>query len=413
MKAKNKSKKKKIAVVTSLLALVAMLAGTFAWTSYTEWVKNHMQSRGYEEGRVTIIEEFDGDKKPIDENPVIKKDVKVVNTSSADAFVRVSFEEMLQKLTAGAKTQAYGNVDAASFPVIFNASEYKDTYTDKTEFLKVLHEDGTPALPEERAEGLTLYVSSDEKNAVLLNKVSMSDTDWPKDFNLEQKDSVVPLFSGSWKGGDAVVAQKVTGAVTKQTDGSWVVYTNKYKDTEADKNIGYWGYGQGLGKLMEHNWAGFNQNLSTEAGDTRPGDADLAKSAIADSGITFTMGEITTTKPTVAAGADKDWYYNSADGYFYYTKALKAGTTTDSSVIKEINFDLTTDDSFKVASYNLHVGLEAIPAAQSAIVAESKFGELTTPTVEGSKSWERNGSGWGLTDTELVDYYNSIATIVE
>lgn len=51
--------KKKIAIATALLALLAIFAGTFAWQSYTEWVKNHMQSRGYEEGRVTIVEEFD------------------------------------------------------------------------------------------------------------------------------------------------------------------------------------------------------------------------------------------------------------------------------------------------------------------------------------------------------------------
>lgn len=408
MKGKNekrKSNKKKIGVLTSLFALFLILAGTFAWQSYTEWVKNHMQSRGYEEGKVTIVENFKP--KPIDENPTITKDVKVVNTSSSDSFVRISLEEMLQKLAAGAKAQGYTDATKTGFPVIVNSAMYTNTdagykLLDSSQF-SIKKSDGTVV---DAPAGLKVYISADENSAGLYIEKSMTAADFPKNFDFLANDATVPVISGSFAGGDAKVAQKVTGKVEKQADGSYVFYTDKYAN--ADENFKIWGYGVGLDAVKQADWAGANQFVTATV---TPGTVGQASS---DSGITFNQPNVDGTSTTIAT-ATKDWFYNKADGYFYYTKVLKAGGTS-SSVIQSVTFpDAKTDETYKIASYDLYVGLEAIPATKSALSAASNGGKLGSGALtEGNKTWESNGSGWGLTaGSDIYNYFASLATIVE
>lgn len=403
---KKKNSKKKIAILGSLLALIAVLAGTFAWQSYTEWVKNHLQSRGYEEGRVTVVENFNPET-PIDEleGGRATKEVNVVNTSSANAFVRISFEEMLHKLEETAAGKGYTTIDAAKFPVAFNAQEYLTNYTDKTADLAIY--DVAGGTVQSAPATLKLYVSQDDKTAVLFNLRALKKAELPTDFDPEKANASMPLVSGSWAADDAVVAQKVTGEVKKDASGKYVVYQTAATE---DLSLRYWGYGVGLGAKTEADWAGVNVNVSATVTPGTPG-----TSSIAGSGITFEQPNVTTTKPTAGSTPAADWYYDTTDGYFYYTKVLVSGSTTNASVMDAIVFpDATTRQDYKLASYNLYVGLESIPAAKSAVVAPSNQGALVgTPTVDGNKTWVSNGSGWGLTDSQLVAYYQSIATIVE
>lgn len=417
MKGKNKkNNKKKVAVASVLLALFAILAGTFAWTSYTEWVKNHMQSKGFEEGRVTVVEEFDGDKKPIDENPIITKKVSVVNSSSADAFVRISFEEMLHKLADGAKAQTFTTPDNNGFPVIVSDKEIASaSYTEATE--KLVIKDTKDGTAQTKPGSLKFYISNDGKTGKMINIVALKKADLPNDF---VKDAI-PTVSGKWEDDDVMVAQKVTGYVHKMPDGTWETYTSQFADAEKDKNFAYHGYGVGLGDKKEADWAGASVNV---AGPATPG--TLGKSSI-DPDIQLVKSGSVGTELT------DDWYYNDADGYFYYTKVLKASATTDSTVLEKIMFPKANDNqTYKLASYNLWVGLEAIPASQAALSARSEFGayskdpanpsENLPTTTEGSKTWQTNGGGWGLVadgtdshqnDNELLAHFKGLATIVE
>lgn len=408
MKGRNdKNRKKKVALISALLALFAILAGTFAWTSYTEWVKNHMQSRGYEEGRVTIVEEFPEDQL-IDVDGTLTKKVNVANTSSADSFIRISFEEMLNKLANGAEGKGYESIADAKFPVIINDTEYRasGTYEDKTSDL-VIYEDNTKTDTVTAPGTLKLYVTPDGKTAVLVNQRTITAAELPEDFDPEKTSAKMPIISGDW-GTSVVVAQKVTGAVVKNTNGKFEVIAATGNE---DTSLRYWGYGVDVGSIVQADWAGVNVNVTATVAHP----ATFGVSAIANSGITFTQADVTTTAPTVGNAPAADWFYNAADGYFYYTKVLPAGSTTSSSVLEEINFpDADTDETYKVASYNLYVGLESIPATQSALEAATNGGAFNgTPTVEGSKTWISNESGWGLTAGPLLEYFKSIATIVE
>lgn len=71
--------------------LVLVIGSTFAWSSYSSWVKNHMQS---EVGTldVKIIEEFEQDS-VFEQGKKITKKVDVKNISKNPAIVRVQFEE--------------------------------------------------------------------------------------------------------------------------------------------------------------------------------------------------------------------------------------------------------------------------------------------------------------------------------
>ncbi|MHC5375423.1 hypothetical protein ACYSNU_16765 [Enterococcus sp. LJL120] len=410
---KRKNGKKKTAIVASSVALLTVLAGTFAWQSYTEWVKNHLQSRGYEEGRVTIVEKFDPET-PIDEavNGEITKEVSVVNTSSTDAFIRVSFEEMLHKLEDTAAGLGYASESAAAFPVIINATEYVTTYTDKTADLVIY--DTVGGTSQTVPSNLKLYVSADDTNAVLINERTLKVAELPTDFDYNKASAKMPVLSGSFDADTAVVAQKVTGEVVKDAAGNYVVYQTA---ASADLALAYWGYGVGLGAKEDADWAGANVNVpnptALSQGTVTPGVSTT--SAIAGSDISFITPNVTTTKPTAGSAPVADWYFDSTDGYFYYTKVLPSGSTTSASMMDAIKFPSATDrEDYKLASYNLYVGLESIPAARSAVTAASNNGALIgSVQTEGNKTWVSNGSGWGLTDAQLTAYYESLATVVE
>ena len=414
---KRKNNKKKIAIVSSLLALLAILAGTFAWTSYTEWVRNHMQSKGFEAGRVTIVEEFNPPKGGIEESPEVTKKVNVVNTTSDDAFVRVSFEEVLHKLADGANKKVYGTTGDAKFPVIIDSSEYRNpaVYNDKsTDLVIKTAKGGSVVAPNTllvAGETLKLYVTPDDSKGVLIVEKPMKKAAFPDNFDFEGHTAAIPVISGSFGTADnAVVAQKVSALVEKQPDGSYEVYTGEYTDADADmKNLGFWGYGVDKGTMTEADWAGATVNVSASV---TVGAGTLGQSKL-DANIKFAQADVVTTLPAPGTGQDK-WYYNATDGYFYYLNVLTAGATT-TSVMEKVTFPtVATDPTYYVAAYDLWVGLEAIPASQSALTAASNGGAFVgTPTVEGNKTWESNGSGWGLTDTTLLNYFNPLATIVE
>lgn len=81
----------------ALFVLIILINATLAWTSYTEWIKNHTQSDP-EQVTVRITEEFDPgsvlDFVPENEEGT-QKSVKVKNVSSRSAIIRVRFKESL------------------------------------------------------------------------------------------------------------------------------------------------------------------------------------------------------------------------------------------------------------------------------------------------------------------------------
>lgn len=102
---------------------------------------------------------------------------------------------------------------------------------------------------------LKFYVSADDKVGGFFIEKTMTKADFPTDFDFNLVGATVPVISGDWTG-NTVVAQKVTGDVKKQVDGTYEVYLSQYGD--ANKDFRVWGYGVGLDSKKEKDWAGVN-----------------------------------------------------------------------------------------------------------------------------------------------------------
>lgn len=412
----NKKNKKKAGVVLTGAALLAIIAGTFAWTSYTEWVKNHMQSSGIEEGKVSIVEIFP--------DPIIKPDmtkkVSISNASSVDVFVRVSFEEMLHRLDDNAEGKGYKTLDTADFPVVINAVDYKSSgvgeksaagWEDISNLLTI--NDAVVPIAENKEgsnpgkDGYKLYKKDDSYALIYVEKMSkkagVTTHYWPASMEFDLTQETIPTYTGDYtKDDEAQIARKVTGHAIKKPSGK----INFTENTGADTDLQYFGYGKGLKDMVEKDWAGENVNVTTSAITPQP--ANKFNVSATDEKVTFGMGNVSNDATISNA---KDWWYNDKDGFFYYTKALKANSTTSNTVLESVHFPTTPDgkleNSFKVASYNLFVGMEAIPAYQSALQATydgQQIGSVGDATS--------NGSGWGLvpgSSNGVYEYFANIA----
>lgn len=112
--------KKSIVLMTAVLALALVVAGTFAWFSSTDSIENVMSMDTFD---VTLTEAFDPDV-PINPGSNITKDVKISNHGNMAVVVRVRFEEALSLLTMdSAKNKpevtftASASADAGQIPV--------------------------------------------------------------------------------------------------------------------------------------------------------------------------------------------------------------------------------------------------------------------------------------------------------
>lgn len=413
---KNKGKKKKAIIALSAAAGLALIAGTFAWTSYNEWVKNHMQSNGIEEGKVSIVEVW-----PTPEiSPTMTKKVSVANASNVDVFIRVSFEEMLQRLGDAAEGKGYANRADSKFPVVMNPADYKSAavgqtssagWVDITDKLRINGAAAVAAVdattPGTGTDGYKLY-QKDAAYTIFYVK-NMKKTDWPSDFDFDltvgATSKKIPMYTGDYvTDAEGQVAQKVSGHAVKQPDGT----INFTENTSLATDLSYYGYGVDLvTPVVEKNWAADSINLSTAVAATYAPVGDFNKSQ-ADKAITFKMNN-TAADATITAHS-RDWWYNDQDGFYYYTKVLRANATTDSSVLDAVNFPVTAgklNDAYKVASYNLFVGMEAIPAYQSALKAPYNGQQIGSVGDASS-----NGSGWNLqpsTSNGVYEYFAGLA----
>lgn len=105
-----KESKPFVASLTLISAVCVIAAGTYAFTSYTEWVKNHFQSNGSALD-VRIVEEFD--EETVVPNVVVKKEVKVRNTSSHAGLIRVKLDESFLSFAVDV-TDKTGNANLAT-----------------------------------------------------------------------------------------------------------------------------------------------------------------------------------------------------------------------------------------------------------------------------------------------------------
>jgi alternate signal-mediated exported protein len=438
-----KSKKKKVLGILAALALILSLAGTYAWQSYTDWVKNHMQSLGFDSGDVTIVEDFDPDE-PIKPGGKIKKKIDVVNTTPVEAFVRVSFEEQIDRLKAGATNAvAFADKDKTGFPVVTDAKSYYlagTAWKDETSKLLVVTGSNKVAAP----AGLKLFVNG--KESVLVYERTVEKKDFPVNFvftdtkfelpvrptpgesatdhEKRQKEELGKLASGAIN--TIAVAQKVSGHVLRDVQAD--KYEVKTDDTDPKLNLGYWGYTTTVdGTLTEFDWTTTNAWVNTPGNPTDPTKQPIFTATSVQSKLTdnppiinFEAGNIIVGDANSYVFKDTDkgkWFYNTKDGYFYLLSPLSSGTQTNASLTKDIEFPDAAE--YNLAAYDLHVGSEAIPAMRSMLSADSTFGKVDKQddidkyNLTGKVTLS-NGSGFEMKDSthkNLLEFLGNQSTI--
>lgn len=441
-----KGQKKKVLSILAGLILILMLAGTYAWKSYTDWVRNHMQSLGFDSGKVTIVEKF----KPTPVLPGEKmvKEVDVLNSTPVNAFVRVSFEEQLSKLANGAaKSTPYSKGEEAGFPTIFDAKSYYENGTSWKDVTSKLRIDTkVPTDPTIR-----LFVNGEGKNAqaALLRVVDIKGDAFPENFIFEKTDYPIPtIVEGATNADDyktkqdanlkklagktesVKVAQKVTGHVVRVTESdtyevktqSGLAAGNPVTD---DKALGIWGYKSNVAPgLQEADWAGGKIWVNADAKEfdkvkfTAGTNGELKTSSKIDADLTFNFGAgniISGSGKTFDFKAEhkNKWFYNEDDGYFYYLSALGSGTQTNATVLNSIQFP--NKPEYFLSAYDVHVGSEAIPAQRSMLSAEAKNkgGDVDQDKKDlykdNGKVTEENGAGFGITKANSGNLYEFLA----
>ncbi|MDR3345396.1 MAG: BsaA family SipW-dependent biofilm matrix protein [Oscillospiraceae bacterium] len=371
MKRKNKSLILALAVV---LAVITALSGaTFAWFTSKDTVKNHLETVQLNDGDVSIREVFTP---PDDWYPgqEVNKDVGVVNTGDTDAVVRVSFEEVLAKLTTGTTVGAdhkYGTVpaeDVGYVPQVINVAPYA-TWLPITDGVLDIASFGT------QSDVTVLYkktvISGSETSySFVAYSTAISGLSGEYTTKYNGKHQRVSVTFEVERGTGAGGKDRLIGLVSK-----YGVYA--------------WG-------ITERNWSSFTPKV-TSVGVTSPASTaftagpPLTIFATSDAGeklqLIFATGVSTVLANAVGANS---WWYNQADGYFYYTKKLAAGTATP-DLLDAVKLLSSAGPAYSSLAFDLYVHMDGIQATRAAVNA---------------------ADGWNLSTVTYADLYAALGLTV-
>lgn len=332
-----KSQKKKTLAAAGAFAAVAALSATFAWFTSEDSKTNHFEGEIATGKDIEIVETFD----PPTWEPgaEVNKDVQVANIGKYDALIRVGLDESLQLLndhvakqtTTGAEINGKtedaiyvvpGNVATgytdSNFPtaptITITGGDYTGTYT-----LKVVEKSETDAVT-----GVTTY----SYRQVWDNGTKQFHATGINGYDRVEDTGVISLKAGSAAAMsyiDLTYAAAITRDWTKPTI---------YNPTPA--------------------FVDGNNNVMTSLVNT-------AVTPNAQHPIEMMFNNITTT----ASSADK-WFFNTDDGYFYYTSVVAPGALTN-QLLDSVTLLGAADNSYSKLQYDLTVNAEGISAFQGAV----------------------------------------------
>lgn len=331
----NKTQKKKVLAAAGTFAAVAALSATFAWFTSEDSKTNHFEGEIATGKDIEIVETFDPPKwEPGSE---VNKDVQVANIGKYDALIRVGLDESLQLLddhvakqtTTGSELnglteeQAYvvpgelpgTGFTASAFPtaptITITGGDYAGTYT-----LKVVEKSETDPVT-----GVITYSyrqvwdnGTDQFHATGINGYERDASN-----NISLKAGSTPAMS----------YVDLTYAAALERDWTESTPYPIYNPTPAFAN--------GDNKVM----------TSLVPGDQHP--------------IEMLFNNIT-TDPTVA---DK-WYFNTADGYFYYTSVVAPGALT-TQLLDAVTLLGSAGNEYSKLQYDLTVNAKGISAFKGAV----------------------------------------------
>lgn len=388
-----KKNKKKLLVIATCLALLAVLAGTFAWINSQDQRINRVKTAAIKDGSVSVEETWTP--KPIIPGTDAVKEVAVTNSGSTPVFVRVSYEEVLKYLTnKGAVTSRATGWKASDkpslsddVPVEFDGQKYIDAssgYTEVTSKVKA----GTAELP----KGVKVYakgsVTKDpvtgEENTTF-NYVTFYEYAEGK---YQAMDSFISVSGGATAG--SVISNwsflmtkaeysvysdgysnKVSNWAASSIDGvsaegqavkaSLLGSAGKKYDTEYDYTLGT----LGLSALPQATPSTDASQIPLANGDKKGVQTD--KAALGVAGINIEYGsDIASAEALV----NDKWVYNAEDGYFYFSSPINSGATTP-HLLKKLVFTNLVGKEYTNATYDLIVKMEAIQATKEALTDSS------------------------------------------
>ncbi|EOL47707.1 hypothetical protein [Enterococcus caccae] len=385
-----KNKKKKL-VAASGLALLAFLAGTFAWINSQDQKINRVSASAFKDDSVSVEENWS----PVDIIPGTEttKEVTVKNTGSGPVFVRISYEEVLKHLKGkgdvtnrdtGWTASATPNPLADDVPVGYDGAKYVNgtsNYKDVTSKVKDAQGAALPA-------GVKVYAKgSVTKNPVTNSEVTTfnysaffeyatgkyqametdvsvsggnSENSLVENWDFVMSKAKYSVYSGGYK---YVVtnwaASSLEGASEEATKvkASLLGSAGKKYDIEYD----YTKAALGLSEIPAVTVATAADQIPVANSDRKGVQAD--KAALDVSGINIEYGtEIGTTKDL----KNDKWVYNNEDGYFYFSSPLNSGESTP-QLLKKLVFTNEIGKEYTNATYDLIVKMESIQATKEAL----------------------------------------------
>ena len=326
-------KRKPLILATAIvLALVTIVGATFAWFTATDSVKNRLATKD-SLANVYIQETFvpPDDWKP---NQTITKEVAVIDSGSAPALVRVSFEEMLKiNLPAQGVATAFTAAmeTATQKPLIFDDTAYPHGATD--DWFKLSDTVAGPGgIKLAAAYPIDVYAKYSPAASSGSSLDSYAFVAW------------APISGTSYAGElQAVEFEQAWNGVTKILTLSNITYMTYQgeltttADWTVDKPAAY-----------NRSVAEATMNTTGTAAGHYPGHIELNYATVN------------------AAVTPNEWFYNAGDGYFYYVGLVNPGVPT-ASMLKSLTLNKDADGYYSNMTYDLTVNMEAIQHTEDAV----------------------------------------------
>jgi len=368
--------KKLIMVLAIVLAVATAAAGaTFAWFTANDQVINHMETDQFSNRDVRIAEIFDPTD-PFNPGVDINKDVWVVNTSDTNALVRVSFAESLLllanngnaiKANAGWTPATTGTTTMPQMMSAnaFNAGGYYNGWNDLSATplpapfstsgtiptdVVVLWDDtviGTPPNEKTKFEFVAYHVinapgtSYDGKYQTVDFKSVQNGNDIIfSDFGYLQFEQSATAAQGRWAQLNSFLPPAVTG--TTFTD--LTLYP--------------------LASPLRQN-ADFVANTVLSPG--------LRADSVADPNHYIELAFTPNVKTDLSTCVKGDWWYNQADGYFYYIGSVDSGQTSE-KILDAVGMKQAATSAYCLAEFDLLVCMEAVQNVKEVLSSNAAGG---------------------------------------
>jgi alternate signal-mediated exported protein len=321
-------KKTLSAFIATALVIVMVASATFAWFTAKDSVANHLETAQITDGSTKIVEVFTPPTEWLPGQEITKK-VSVANNGDSDVLVRVSFEEVMKMLDGKPKDSDKSIDDAsnsAKIPQIFNEASYlKAPWKDaSTEFTKI--------------DGLSY------SNAIV--KVQKVD-------NGKTTSYAFVIYHKIQSGAHKDKYQKMTAD-----------FTTKGKELTIS-GVKYWAF-DGIAESKAA-WATFADPKTGQAGT--PPKRTAIGTPITDLGKMISLNYNDKTNVINSAPQDKKWWYNEADGFFYYIDKLPAGSVTP-NLLESLTLGEKAGAEYSGMKFDLIANLEAIQNTEAALTSK-------------------------------------------